>query len=168
MKLTEDSRVISMLVADDESKSVLTTTENGFGKRTLVREYRKTHRGAKGVKTIALTEAKGVLAGAFVVREHHDLVFISREGMVQRTAVEGINRYGRAAQGVKVMNVREDDVVSAVAVVADSGGDSAAHEDDADDAFNTDDGEAVIAVDGGEATDAEGTSEASAEPLAEE
>ena len=65
-----------------------------------------------GVKTITLTEPKGALAGALVVREHQELVFISQNGMVQRTGVRGINRYGRASQGVQVMNMREDDVVS--------------------------------------------------------
>ncbi|HEY5277716.1 MAG TPA: DNA gyrase C-terminal beta-propeller domain-containing protein, partial [Coriobacteriia bacterium] len=115
--------VIAMDVARDDM-DLLVITENGFGKRTLIREYRKTKRGAKGVKTIALTEAKGQLAGALVVREYDDLIFISREGMVQRTAVAGINRYGRSAQGVKVMNIREDDVVSAVALAAEGGGDA--------------------------------------------
>ena len=62
-----------------------------------------------GVKTIALTESKGALAGALVVREHEDLVFISHSGMVQRTSVRGINRYGRGSQGVRVMNLKEDD-----------------------------------------------------------
>ena len=95
-------------------------TNSGFGKRTLVADYRKTSRGAKGVKTIAFTEAKGLLAGALVVREHQELVFISQNGMVQRTGVRGINRYGRASQGVRVMNLREGDVVSAVALVVES------------------------------------------------
>ena len=58
--------------------------------------------------------------GALVVREHNELVFMSREGMVQRTAAGGINRYGRAAQGVKVMNVKDEDVVSAIALVVDA------------------------------------------------
>jgi DNA gyrase subunit A len=61
-----------------------------------------------------------MLAGALVVREHQELVFISQNGMVQRTAVRGINRYGRTSQGVKVMNLRDGDVVSAVALVAES------------------------------------------------
>ena len=73
-----------------------------------------------GVKTITLTENKGALAGALVVREHEELVFISQNGMVQRTSVRGINRYGRASQGVRVMNIREDDQVSAVALVVES------------------------------------------------
>src|SRR6478609_3212132 len=101
-------------------QDLLVVTENGYGKRTSVDEYRLTARGAKGVKTIAFTEAKGMLSGALVVREHQDLVFISQNGMVQRTAVRGINRYGRTSQGVRVMNLREGDVVSAVALVVES------------------------------------------------
>jgi DNA gyrase subunit A len=73
-----------------------------------------------GVKTITLTENKGALAGALVVREHQELVFISQAGMVQRTSVRGINRYGRSSQGVRVMNIRDDDQVSAVALIVDS------------------------------------------------
>ena len=86
----EKGEVIAMDIARDDM-DLLVITDNGYGKRTQVREYRKTKRGAKGVKTIALTEAKGGLAGALVVKEHQDLIFISREGMVQRTAVSGIN-----------------------------------------------------------------------------
>jgi DNA gyrase subunit A len=104
-------------------------TENGYGKRTAIDEYRLTTRGAKGVKTITFAEAKGLLAGALVVREHQDLVFISQNGMVQRTSVRGINRYGRASQGVRVMNLREEDTVSAVALVVESeAGDAIADE----------------------------------------
>jgi DNA gyrase subunit A len=66
-----------------------------------------------------------MLAGALVVREHEELVFISQNGMVQRTGVRGINRYGRASQGVKVMNLREGDAVSAVALVMESERDDA-------------------------------------------
>jgi DNA gyrase subunit A len=111
--------VLAMDVARP-GQDLLVVTENGYGKRTPVEEYRLTARGAKGVKTITFTEAKGMLAGALVVREHQELVFISQNGMVQRTAVRGINRYGRTSQGVKVMNPREGDVVSAIALVAES------------------------------------------------
>ena len=74
-----------------------------------------------GVKTITLTESKGALGGALVVREHEELLLISAGGMVQRTSVRGINRYGRASQGVRLMNLKDDDVVSAVALVMDTG-----------------------------------------------
>ncbi|HKG62429.1 MAG TPA: DNA gyrase C-terminal beta-propeller domain-containing protein, partial [Solirubrobacteraceae bacterium] len=83
-------------------------------------EYRLTSRGAKGVKTINFTEAKGLLAAALVVKEHQELVFISQNGIVQRTGVRGINRYGRTSQGVRVMKLREGDEVSAVALVVES------------------------------------------------
>jgi DNA gyrase subunit A len=117
--------VLAMDVARP-GQDLLVVTENGFGKRTAIDDYPIKGRGTMGVKTIALTDRKGALAGALVVREHEELVFISREGMVQRTSVEGINRYGRASQGVKVMNPREDDIVSAIARVVDSGGETAA------------------------------------------
>src|SRR3954463_3928520 len=115
----EGNYVLAMDVARP-GQDLLVVTENGYGKRTSIDEYRLTSRGAKGVKTIAFTEAKGLLAGALVVREHQDLVFISQNGMVQRTGVRGINRYGRSSQGVRVMNLREGDVVSAVALVVES------------------------------------------------
>jgi len=114
--------VIAMDVARDDM-DLLVVTENGYGKRTQIAQYRKTNRGAKGVKTIGLTEQKGALAGALVVREHQELVFISLAGMVQRTAVAGISQQGRAATGVRVMNLKEEDVVSAVALVVDTGED---------------------------------------------
>jgi DNA gyrase subunit A len=120
-----DNAVLVMDVARDDQE-LLVVTENGFGKRTSIAEYRKTNRGAMGVGTIKLTDAKGALAGALVVREHEELVFISQSGMVQRTAVRGISRYGRLAQGVKLMNMKDDDVVSAVALVVESAGDSVA------------------------------------------
>src|SRR5215204_2770219 len=114
-----DNYVLAMDVARP-GQDLLVVTENGYGKRTAIDEYRLTSRGAKGVKTITFAEAKGLLAGALVVREHQDLVFISQNGMVQRTSVRGINRYGRASQGVRLMNLREDDTVSAVALVVES------------------------------------------------
>src|SRR5215213_9623224 len=115
----KDNYLLAMDVATP-GQDLLVVTENGFGKRTAIDEYRLTSRGAKGVKTIAFTEAKGLLAGALVVREHQELVFISQNGIVQRTVVRGINRYGRASQGVRLMKLREGDEVSAVALVVES------------------------------------------------
>jgi DNA gyrase subunit A len=120
MDVGEKGEVIAMDVARDDM-DLLVVTENGYGKRTQIGQYRKTNRGAKGVKTIGLTEQKGALAGALVVREHHELVFISVGGMVQRTSAGGISQQGRSATGVRVMNLKDDDVVSAVALVVDSG-----------------------------------------------
>src|SRR5436190_696604 len=121
----QGNRVLTMDVARDDQE-VLVVTENGFGKRTPVSEYRKTSRGAKGVQTIKFSERRGGLAAALVVRPHHELLFISQEGMVQRTGVRGIRQTGRSAQGVTLMNVRDDDRVSAVALVVESDAPTAA------------------------------------------
>src|SRR3954452_12560767 len=124
------NQVLTMDVARDDQE-VLVVTENGFGKRTPVSEYRKTSRGAKGVQTIKFSEKRGGLAAALVVRPHQELVFISQEGMVQRTNVRGIRQTGRAAQGVTLMNIRDEDRVSAVALVVESDGTTAANVSDA-------------------------------------
>jgi DNA gyrase subunit A len=119
MDVGDRGEVIAMDVARDD-QDLLVVTTNGYGKRTRIDQYRKTSRGAKGVKTIGLTESKGALGGALVVREHQELVFISQNGLVQRTAVRGISQQGRAATGVRVMNIRDDDQVSAIALVVES------------------------------------------------
>ncbi len=116
------NRVLAMDIARDDTE-LFVVTENGFGKRTAISEYPVKGRGTMGVKTIAMTERKGALAGALIVREHQELLFISQSGMVQRTSVKGISRQGRPTQGVTVMKLREADSVSAVAVVADSDSD---------------------------------------------
>ena len=118
------NEVLAMDIARDDDE-LLVVTENGFGKRTSIAEYPQKGRGGMGVQTIRLTERKGGVAGAMIVREHQELLFISQEGMVQRTSVRGISRYGRSSQGVRLMNMREGDRVSAVAlVVEDSGPDA--------------------------------------------
>jgi DNA gyrase subunit A len=121
----EGNEVLAMDVARDDQE-LLVVTENGFGKRTAVSEYRKTARGAKGVQTIRFSERRGGLAAALVVRPHQELVFISQEGMVQRTGVRGIRQTGRSAKGVTLMSVRDDDRVSAVALVVESDASTAA------------------------------------------
>jgi DNA gyrase subunit A len=153
MDVGAKGEVIALDVARDD-QDLLVVTENGFGKRTRIDQYRKTSRGAKGVKTIGLTETKGGLAGALVVRPYQELVFISQEGMVQRTGVRGISQQGRAATGVRVMNVRDDDRVSAVALVVESDGASGAQVSEADVALgpvelSADSGETAGPISGG-------------------
>src|SRR5215211_3583063 len=114
----EPNRVLTMDVARDDAE-LFVVTENGYGKRTAVSDYPVKGRGTKGVLTAKLTAKKGGLAGALIVREHQDLLFISQNGMVQRTRAGGISQMGRPTQGVKVMNMKEDDVVSAVALVVE-------------------------------------------------
>ncbi len=117
--------VLAMDVARADQE-LLVVTVNGFGKRTPIPDYPVKNRGTMGVKTISMTDRKGALVGALVVREHQELVFISQSGMVQRTGVKGISRQGRPAQGVTVMNLRDDDEVSAVALVMESEADTGA------------------------------------------
>src|SRR5215204_4361717 len=116
------NRVLSLDVVDhtDTKGDLLVVTENGYGKRTALVEYPVKGRGAKGMLTARLTAKKGALAGARVVREGQELLFISQNGMVQRNAVEGISRMGRPTQGVRVMNLKKGDRVSAVALVVES------------------------------------------------
>ena len=116
------NRVLALDVARPECE-LLVVTQNGYGKRTKVSEYPVKGRGTKGVLTIKLTTKKGKLAGALMVREHQDLLFISQNGMVQRTSVSDISQMGRTTQGVRVMNVGKDDCVSAVAPVVESSAD---------------------------------------------
>jgi len=146
----KDNYVLAMDVARP-GQDLLVVTENGYGKRTAIDEYRLTSRGAKGVKTIAFTESKGLLAAALVVKEHQDLVFISQNGIVQRTGVRGINRYGRTSQGVRVMKLRENDEVSAVALVVES---------DAPAEAGGEDGATPVIEAGGETVSVEATADA--------
>ena len=122
MRLRRGDEVIAMDIARDDS-DLLVITENGFGKRTPLNEYAVKGRGGLGVRTVTLTDKKGYLVGVRVVRENHEIAIQSRDGTVIRMRVDGIGRYGRATQGVKVMNLREGDKVSAVAlhVVSESG-----------------------------------------------
>ena len=124
-----DNRVLAMDVVRPDTE-LLVVTDAGYGKRTAIEEYPVKGRGTMGVKTISLTERKGGLAGALIVRDHQELVFISQNGMVQRTGVKGISKQGRSAQGVRVMNLREDDVVSAVALVVEASTDTSAQVSD--------------------------------------
>ena len=141
------NRVLAMDVARDDSE-LFVVTENGYGKRTAVAEYPVKGRGTKGVLTAKLTAKKGGLAGALIVREHQDLLFISQNGMVQRTNAGGISQMGRATQGVRVMNMKEDDRVSAVALVVESGASIVEEAEAAEEAGN-----GVVKPGGGESSD---------------
>jgi DNA gyrase subunit A len=119
MRMRTDDEVIAVTIAKDDA-DVLVVTENGYGKRTRVREYPVKGRGGMGVKTVQLTEAKGQLAGARVVRDGYQVMLISTGGTVIRMAVDDIKRSGRATQGVIVMRLREGERVSSLAPVVES------------------------------------------------
>jgi DNA gyrase subunit A len=124
MKMRKDDEVISINIAQDDS-DLLVVTENGHGKRTRVADYPVKGRGGMGVKTIQLTEAKGTLAGARVVRDGYQVMLISTGGTVIRMPVEDVKRLGRATQGVIVMRLRGDEKVSSLAPVVESDEDAA-------------------------------------------
>jgi DNA gyrase subunit A len=122
MRLRKGDEVIAMDIARDDS-DLFVITENGFGKRSRMSEYPVKGRGGLGVRTVALTDRKGYLVGVRVVRDNHELMLQSRDGVMIRVRADGISRHGRSTQGVKVMNMREGDLVVALArmVVSESG-----------------------------------------------
>jgi DNA gyrase subunit A len=119
MNLRKSDEVIAINRAENDA-DLLVVTENGYGKRTRIDEYPVKGRGGLGVKTVQLTEARGQLAGARVVRDGYQVMLISTGGTVIRMPVDGIRRAGRATQGVIVMRVRENEHVSALAPVVES------------------------------------------------
>ncbi|MCL4310412.1 MAG: DNA gyrase subunit A [Actinomycetota bacterium] len=123
IKLRKGDRVLSMIVAQDDA-DLFVVTDGGYGKRTHISEYPRHNRGGVGVKTIKAVEAKGTLIAARAVRDNHELVLISSFGTVIRIPAKDISVMGRSTQGVRVMNLREGDRVSAVAraVASQSGG----------------------------------------------
>jgi DNA gyrase subunit A len=119
MRLRDDDEVISVAIAADDA-DLLVVTENGYGKRTRVSDYPKKGRGGMGVKTVQLTEARGHLAGARVVKDGYQVMLISTGGTVIRMPVDDIRRMGRSTQGVIVMRLREGEQVSSLAPVVES------------------------------------------------
>jgi len=122
MRLRKGDELISMDIARDDSDLFL-VTDNGYGKRTPIMDWRVQGRGGQGVIAIRLTDRKGYLVGVRMVRDNHEIMLQSRDGVVIRMAASDISRQGRTATGVRVMNMREGDVVSAIArmVVSESG-----------------------------------------------
>ena len=119
MKLRKGDEVIEINRAENDAE-LLVVTENGYGKRTRIDEYPVKGRGGLGVKTVQLTEAKGQLAGARVVRDGYQVMLISTGGTVIKMPVDDIRRMGRSTQGVIVMRLREGEQVSALAPVVES------------------------------------------------
>ncbi|TAH38861.1 MAG: DNA gyrase subunit A [Bacteroidetes bacterium] len=113
-----DDEVIGMICVSDESvESVLVVSEKGYGKRSEVDEYRKTNRGAKGVKTINITEKTGNLIAIKIVQDNDDLMIINKSGITIRMNVDELRIMGRATQGVRVIRLDDDDEIASVAKV---------------------------------------------------
>ncbi|MEZ5100475.1 MAG: DNA gyrase subunit A [Thermoleophilia bacterium] len=166
MNLRDDDEVITIEIAKDDT-DLLVVTENGFGKRTRISDYPVKGRGGLGVKTVQLTEARGQLAGARVVRDGYQVMLISDGGTVIRIPVEDVKRLGRSTQGVIVMRLRGDEKVSTLAPVVDSADPEAGSplESTAALAGEPPAGDAQLAVGEGEAT---GAADAAVEDAAAE
>ncbi len=118
ISLEGDDEVVGMIcIEPDDKRDVLVLSENGYGKRTDLDEYRITNRGGKGVKTINITEKTGKLISIQSVTDENDLMIINRSGLTIRTSVEQIRLAGRATQGVRIINLREGDAIASVMAV---------------------------------------------------
>jgi len=122
ISIEESDEVVGMIcVEPDSTQDVLVLSENGYGKRTDLDEYRITNRGGKGVKTINVTEKTGKLISIQAVTDDNDLMIINRSGLTIRTAVSQIRLAGRATQGVRIINLRDGDAIASVMAVPAAG-----------------------------------------------
>lgn len=115
----EKDEVVGMICIhkDDPTRTVLVVSEQGFGKRTSIEEYRITNRGGKGVKTINVTEKTGSLVGLLSVTEQEDLIITCKSGITIRTSIQQIREAGRATQGVKLIKLDENDEIAAISQI---------------------------------------------------
>ena len=128
ISIDEDDEVVGMICVEPDSKQdVLVLSENGYGKRTDLEEYRITNRGGKGVKTINITEKTGKLISIQAVTDENDLMIINRSGLTIRTSVSQIRLAGRATQGVRIINLREGDAIASVMAVPAAGDEDEVH-----------------------------------------
>ncbi|MFA7475560.1 MAG: DNA gyrase subunit A [Castellaniella sp.] len=142
MSLEDGQAVIALLVAEDETQSVLTATENGYGKRTPIVEYTRHGRGTKGMIAIQTSARNGKVVSAVLVQPEDEIMLITTGGVLVRTRVSEIREMGRATQGVTLINVDEDSLLSGVRRVVES---------DADETEEESAGAAVESPDGGSA-----------------
>lgn len=114
---SQDDEVVGMVCVDNDQDQILVVSENGFGKRSDVQDYRVTNRGGKGVKTLNITEKTGQLIALMDVTDEDDLMIINRSGITIRIHVSEIRVQGRATQGVRLINLRDNDIIASVAKV---------------------------------------------------
>ncbi|HEY6162420.1 MAG TPA: DNA gyrase C-terminal beta-propeller domain-containing protein, partial [Bacteroidia bacterium] len=113
----KNNEVVGMISIADPTTNVLVVSEKGFGKRSELEEYRITNRGGKGVKTINITDKTGNLVAIKEVTDNNDLMIITKNGIIIRLAVSSLRVMGRATQGVRLINLREEDEIGAVTKV---------------------------------------------------
>ena len=109
-----EDEVVGMVIVVDGSKDVLVVSQNGYGKRSAVEDYRITNRGGKGVKTLSVTEKTGELVAILGVTDEDDLMVINKSGITIRTGADELRTMGRATQGVRLINLRKNDSIAAV------------------------------------------------------
>jgi len=117
-----DDEVVGMVCVNDPNvETIMVVSENGYGKRSEVEDYRKTARGAKGVKTLAITEKTGRLVAIKVVTDENDLMIINKSGILIRLKVADVRVMGRATQGVRLINLaKKNDTIASVCKVQHS------------------------------------------------
>jgi len=120
IRLGKDDKAVSMAIVSEEG-TLLTITENGYGKRSPISEYRKTHRGSKGVRTIITNERNGKVIWVKEVTDDDEIMVTSREGMIVRIPVKDIRIQGRNTMGVRIMKLNEGDKVVSVAKIVENG-----------------------------------------------
>jgi DNA gyrase subunit A len=148
-----DDEVVGMVIIVDGSKDVLVVSENGYGKRSAVEDYRITNRGGKGVKTLSVTDKTGSLVAILGVTDEDDLMVINKSGITIRTGADELRTMGRATQGVRLINLRNNDSIAAVCRTPKSEEDDALSEGEEgskDDGGAADAGEAPAPETGGE------------------
>ncbi len=123
MKLQADQQVLSLLVAENDQQTVLVATENGYGKRTVLADFRHSGRGTQGVKAIAISERNGRVVAARLVGDEDEIMLITTGGVLIRTRVKEIRELGRATQGVTLINLGEGEKLSGLEKVVESGED---------------------------------------------
>nr|AAC34892.1 DNA gyrase A subunit [Methylovorus sp. SS1] len=120
MKLMPKQRVISLLIAEDDKQTVLVATENGYGKRTVLSDFRHSGRGTQGVKAIATSDRNGSVVGARLVNDEDEIMLITTGGVLIRTRVKEIRELGRATQGVTLINLGENEKLSGLEKVVET------------------------------------------------
>jgi DNA gyrase subunit A len=113
----ESDEVVGMVAVNDMDANILVVSENGYGKRSSLEDYRVTNRGGKGVKTISITDKTGKLVSIKTVNDLDDLMIINKSGIAIRMEVAALRVMGRATQGVRLINLKGDDTIAAVAKV---------------------------------------------------
>lgn len=117
MNLDESDKIIGMVCIDDHESHLLVVSENGYGKRSSLEDYRITNRGAKGVKTLNITDKTGKLVAIKNVTDDDDMMIVTQNGLTIRMSVDSIRLAGRATQGVRLINLRDEDAIASVAKI---------------------------------------------------